>query len=408
MNYANRKSPLTTMRALYDESAAEGTVVPVAGEIERDVLGCMMTAAPAVPQVIEILGTPELNEMPFYFDANRTIYQAIITIDKRGEPIDLRTVSNELGRKLDEVGGLAYLMQLTAEVVTTANVEAHARILVEHHAARQYVLKCDYMKLKMLMSGPGAVAAMLSEADHQMASISDLFARTKTVRHIGDWSKESLERIDRIATHGGGLTGLRTGLRDLDNLTNGFQRQQVDVVAARPGMGKTALTLNFAYSATEWLRNDETGELEQPNTWCLYFSLEMSALQLWLRLVCAIAKVDMGKVDRAQLANDEWVRIIHAVETLKKLRIYVDDTPGLTFEEIRAKTRKLQQQLDPGKKMHGEVIIDYMGLVALPPGMKRWEGVGDNSDALLKLAKECDITVIPCVQLSREIGRAHV
>ena len=392
--FRNAKTYLKTFSELFDKLSPGGLLPPQAIELEQSVLGAMMIDKTSVNRVVEIIGDRSLDDSPFYRDAHTMIYRAVVSLDARGEAVDLLTITNQLrlDGKLDEVGGPSYLVELTTQVVTTANVESHARIIVEKYIARELIRTCEEMKLRAF-AGEEDTFELLDEAESALFRLSETRHR-KSFYSMKSLAFDTMKMLDKITGQHSGITGVPSGLNDLDALTSGWQKSDLIIVAARPSQGKTALSLTFARNAamTEQQKENRTG--------VAYFSLEMGAMQLVLRLLCAEAKVDMQRARKGQMNDEEWRRISLAIGKLSEAPIFIDDTPAITPLEIRAKCRRLKSQENIGL-----VIIDYLQLMS--GGGRHMESrereISTISRSLKALAKELDIPVIALSQLNRGV-----
>jgi replicative DNA helicase len=297
--FRSAKTYLNSFADLFDKLAVNGLVPPQSVDVERSILGAMMIDKTSVSKVIEIIGDRTLEDSPFYREQHTHIYRAIIALDDISEPIDLLSVTNKLRQdgKLEACGGSAYLVELTSEVITTANVEAHARIILEKHVAREIIRTCEEIKLRAFM-GEEDTFDLLDQAEAALFRLSESKHR-KSFQHMKGLAFEAVEALEKIHGQATGITGVTSGLRDLDNLTSGWQKSDLIILAARPSQGKTALSLTFARNAAMMPEKDK-------RTGVAYFSLEMGAMQLVLRLLCAEAKVDMQRARKGQLNDEEW------------------------------------------------------------------------------------------------------
>lgn len=390
--FRTAKTYLNSFAELFDKLAVNGLVPPQSQEVERSVLGAMMIDKTAVSRVIEIIGDRTVEDSPFYREHHTHIYRAILALDERSEPVDLLSVTNQLRQdgKLDHVGGPAYLVELTSEVITTANVETHAKIITEKYVARELIRTCEEIKLRAFM-GEDDTFTLLDQAEGALFKLSES-RQKKGFQHMKPLAFEAIEQLDKIHGLGTGITGVASGLRDLDSLTSGWQKSDLIIVAARPSQGKTALSLTFARNAAIVPEKDK-------KTGVAYFSLEMGAMQLVLRLLCAEAKVDMQRARKGQLNDEEWRKISMAIGKLSEAPIYIDDTAAITPLEVRAKCRRLKAQENIGL-----IVIDYLQLMGSSRHMdSREREISTISRSLKALAKELNIPVIALSQLNRSV-----
>ncbi len=368
-------------------ASSAGRVPPQASEVEQSVLGAMLIEREAIPRAIEVL-SPDA----FYLGKHEKIYHAVRSLFDRGNPVDLITLSDELKRRgeLEAVGGPYYLTELTAKVASAANVEYHARIIAEKALLR---------KMIETMTGligeaydPGADAFdLLDRTESDILSISDNQLRD-SASALSDVVKGTLEQLERIHGREGGITGVPSGFSRLDDLTSGWQRSDLIIVAARPSMGKTAFCLACALNAAT--------HPEYP-TGAAIFSLEMGAQQLAQRMLTSQARVDAQKARTGRMNDQDWQRLARAAGTLSHANIFIDDTPGLSILELRAKCRRLKVEHDIGL-----VIVDYLQLMHGTTNTRqsnREQEIAQISRSLKALAKELDVPVIALSQLNRAV-----
>ena len=390
--YRNSRNYLKSFSELYEKLSPVGLVPPQAVQFEQSLLGAMMIDKSSANKALEVLGDRGHDNSPFYRDIHTSIYRAMITLDNRNEPIDLLTVTNQLrfDGKIDEVGGPSYLVELTTQVVTTVNIESHARVILEKHIAREMIRICEEIKLRAF-TGEFDTFNLLDEAEGLLFELSETRHR-RSFRGMKQLAFDTMKMLDKIKGQHNGLTGVTTGLADLDNLTSGWQKSDLIVLAARPSQGKTALALNFARMTA--LNPDPA--LRAP---VAIFSLEMGAMQLVLRLLCAEAKVDMQRARTGRMDDEEWRRMSYAIGGLSDAPIFIDDTPAITPLEIRAKCRRLKAQHNIGL-----VIIDYLQLMSGGHNMEsREREISMISRSMKALAKELDIPVMALSQLNRGV-----
>jgi replicative DNA helicase len=379
------RSRRAELREMRDPS---GRIPPQAVSIEQSVLGAMLIEREAIPRVIEIL-----REDTFYTSRHQKIYTAMLSLFERGNPVDLITLTEELKRRgeLEEAGGAYYLTEVTTKVATAANVEYHARIIAEKSLLR---------KMIETMTGligqaydPGADAFdLLDTAESEVFRISESQLR-RAASSMNEVLKDTLARLEAIHGREGGITGVPSGFTRLDDMTGGWQPSDLIIIAARPSMGKTALSLALA-------RNSALHP-EQPVP-VAYFSLEMSAQQLAQRLLTSEARVDAQAARTGRLHDDDWPRLARAAGRLSAAPIFIDDTPGLSVLELRAKCRRLKAEHNIGL-----VIVDYLQLMHGSNNnnrnSNREQEIAQISRSLKSLAKELNVPVIALSQLSRAV-----
>ena len=351
-------------------------------DAEQAVLGSMLTDKDAVNAAIETL-----KEDAFYREDNRAIYQAIINLYSKSEPIDIITLKDELESmdKFEQVGGYEYLASLPDKVPTTANVQKYIKI-VEEKAILRKLIKTANEIIELGYDPAEDVEDIMDNAEKKIFDIMQS-KNQKGYTPIKDVLVESFTKLEELYNRKQHITGVPTGFVELDYKTAGLHGSELILVAARPAMGKTAFALNIATNAA--LRG---------NAPVAIFSLEMSKDQLVNRILCSEAMVDSNKVRTGKLEEDDWVKLAGAIGPLSESEIYIDDTPGISVMEIRTKCRKLKME-----KNIGLVVIDYLQLVqgSNKRQASREQEISEISRSLKILAKEINVPVIALSQLSR-------
>ena len=319
-----------------------GKVQPQSLDLEEAVLGAMMMEQTAVNSVIDVL-KPE----SFYRDAHRRIYSAIVALFHESEPVDILTVTETLRKAgdLQQVGGAQAVAQLTLRVASTANIEAHARIIAQKYIQRELIRVSNLITQKAFEETTD-VLDLLDEAESQLFEVAQGNIR-RSYESMSSIMRQALEDIDNARNQEGGVSGVATGFVDLDQITGGFQKSDMIVLAARPGMGKTAFVLTMARNITV-----------EYNTPVAVFSLEMSAVQLVQRLISAETEISSDKFRKGSLAPHEYTQLHERIGKLSDAPLYIDDTPALSIFELRAKCRRLKSTA--GIEM---VVIDYLQLM---------------------------------------------
>lgn len=384
---ATSRLPLKTRGFLSaDLSTQLGKLPPQAIEIEEAILGALMLEKDALTTVIDILKPGN-----FYKEANKTIYEAIVTLFNNSEPIDLLTVANQLKKegKLELVGGPYYITQLTSRVNSAANIEFHARIVTERSIKRDLIRISSEIQKDAYEDTTDAFKLL----DHTAQEIFEVtesnirknYADMKTLMY------QAMKELEARKDHKDGLTGVPSGFTALDRLTSGWQNSDLIIIAARPGMGKTAFVVSAMRNAA--VDFDHAVAI---------FSLEMSSVQLVNRLISAEAELESEKIKKGNLADYEWKQLVHKTDRLSKAKIFIDDTPALSILELRAKCRRLKAQHDVKV-----IIIDYLQLMSgessKTGGGNREQEIASISRALKGIAKELNIPVIALSQLSRAV-----
>lgn len=353
-------------------------------EAEQAVLGAIFLEEQAL-----ITASERLKPEDFYRTAHQRIFQVMLDLGGKREPVDLVTVTAELQNHnwLDDVGGVNYLSDLANAVPTAANIEYYSKIVEEKALLRRLIRVATNIAAEGYTSGED-VEAILEEAEKTILEVSQQKATSNFVE-IKDVLIETYEKIEMLNNHKGEITGLPTGFTELDRMTAGFQRSDLIIVAARPSVGKTAFALNIAQNVAK-----KTGEN------VAIFSLEMGAQQLVQRMLCAEGNIDAQKIRTGNLDPGDWEKLTMAMGSLAKTGIYIDDTPGIKVNEIRAKSRRLKQE-----KGLGMIVIDYLQLIqgSGRRGENRQQEVSEISRTLKGIARELEVPVIALSQLSRSV-----
>lgn len=353
-------------------------------EAEQAVIGSMITDKDAV-----IAAAESLKEDAFYRDDNRAIYEAILNLYNKAEPVDIITLKDELEsmNKFEQVGGYEYLASLPEKVPTTANVQKYIKI-VEEKAILRNLIKTANEIISLGYSPTEDVEDIMDSAEKKIFDIMQS-KNQKGYTSIKDALVESFSKLEELYNRKQHITGVPTGFGDLDYKTAGLHGSELILVAARPAMGKTAFALNIATNAA--LRG---------NVPVAVFSLEMSKDQLVNRILCSEAMVDSNKIRTGKVEEGDWVKLAGAIGPLSESEIYIDDTPGISIMEIRTKCRKLKME-----KNIGLIVIDYLQLIqgnSKRAGSREQE-ISEISRSLKILAKELDVPVIALSQLSRAV-----
>ncbi|MDI3316832.1 MAG: replicative DNA helicase [Bacillota bacterium] len=358
-------------------------VPPQAIEAEQQVLGALLLDHDALVRIAVVL-TPQ----DFYKEAHRLIYEAMLSLFDRGQPVDVITLTDELGRKgqLERVGGVPYLASLASSVATAANVDYHARIVQEKSMLRQLLTAVSEISASVFHSGE-EVETLLDQAENRIFQVSQR-RQSRSYEPLRDVLIKTFEEIEQLYTHRGEVIGVPSGFPDLDRLTSGWHPSELIIVAARPSQGKTALSLNMA--ATAAVRHKVPVAI---------FSLEMSKEQLAQRLLCAEAQVPSVRLRTGTLNDDDWPKLSRALGRLSEAPIYIDDTPNISVLELRAKARRLKAERNIGM-----VVVDYLQLMrAQGRAESRQQEISEISRSLKSLARELSVPVVALSQLSRAV-----
>jgi replicative DNA helicase len=365
-----------------DLDAASFKLPPQNIEAEQSILGGILIENDAINTVVEFLEAGD-----FYREAHQKIFQCMITLSEKNEPLDLITLTNELKKtkELESIGGASYLASLVESVPTAANIAYYAKIVKEKSILRKLISTATEIVTQSYHEGKD-LEDFLDDAEQAIFRISE--HRVKPAFYpIKEIVKESFKVIERLYEKKELITGIPSGFKDLDRKTAGFQNADLIIVAGRPSMGKTALCLNIAQHASI------TSKIPTA-----MFSLEMSKEQLAIRMLCSEARVDSSRLRSGFLSESDWPKLTMAAGALSDAPIFIDDTPAISVLELRAKARRLKA--DRGL---GLVIVDYLQLMRGRSGMERREQeISEISRSLKALAKELDIPVLAISQLSRK------
>ncbi|MGV4528845.1 replicative DNA helicase [Ornithobacterium rhinotracheale] len=358
---------------------------PQAVELEEAVLGAMMISKKGLNESIEIL-----EEEFFYRPQHQHIFAAIFTLFNNAEPIDIFTVSEQLKKdgKFDSVGGDLYLISLTEKITSSAHIEHHARIIQEKYVQRK-LIEISSQIIENAYDDTADIFKLLDQTETEIFKVTEGVLNSE----YKDAKSLVMEAVAQIEKRKGqqGLSGVPTGFREVDELTSGLNPSDLIILAARPGMGKTAFVLSMA-------RNMAV----QHKVPVAVFSLEMPSVQLITRLIVGETGLDNDKIKKGTLSADEWNHLYAKVKTLENAPLFIDDTPGLNIFDLRAKCRRLVAQHDVKV-----VIIDYLQLMTSKnsTGGNREQEISTISRGLKAIAKELNVPVIALSQLSREVEK---
>jgi replicative DNA helicase len=369
------------MTTVYETRTGGLSAPPHSAEAEESVLGAVLLSADAANIALE-----KLHPEDFYIPAHQSIFEAITSLFDGNQPIDAVTVSEALRRidALDRSGGPAYLAQLLDTVPTASNIEHYAGI-VEEHALRRRLQRVGGDVTQLATRMDDDIANVLDRAEQSVFAVSE--------RRVGDGLAPidpllgpAIERAEELNRRGSEITGLPTGFRDLDRKLAGLHASNLLIVAGRPGMGKSALALNIAQNAAV---NDMPVAI---------FTLEMSREEVVARMLCASGRIDSQRLRSGQLGESDFTKLSNAASILYKKPIYVDDSPGLTVTEIRAKCRRMKRR--PGLSL---VVVDYLQLMQGSGQENRQQEIAAISRSLKNLARELDVPIMALSQLNRSM-----
>lgn len=363
-------------------------IPPQATEVEDAVLGAMLIENEAATIALQLLAAED-----FYKPANRMVFEAILELHQRDNPLDLLTVESLLRDKgvLDQVGGASALADLTRSVSSSANIDYHSRILQEKALKRNLILNCNEI-IRNSYDAASEAFDVLDDAEQRIFTLSNIKNRS-SIRLVGDAVKETLSYLEDLRGKKSGITGVATGL-EVDRLTAGWQKGDLVIIAARPSMGKTAFMLTAARNAA--LHPDPEMRAN-----VAVFSLEMSHRSLVQRLLTMEARVDAQAARTGRMGDEDFNRMIEAAGRLYSAPIYIDDTPAISLMELRSKCRRLKSEHDIGL-----IIVDYLQLMTVSlqtRNSNREQEIAAISRGLKSLAKDLDVPVIALAQLSRAV-----
>ncbi|WP_419162085.1 replicative DNA helicase [Candidatus Palauibacter sp.] len=362
--------------------AIEARRTPWSEEAELSVLGAMLIDGDAVAVALE-----HVDDAAFYREGNRRIFRAMVRLYGRGDVIDAVTLADELktAGELDAVGGMAYVAQLVDAVPTAANISYHCRILRDKSVLRRLISSATEIIQDAYEAPAGEVDETLDRAEQRIFEIAQAEERGSFIR-IKEVLRSTMDRIDELTRNPGSITGVASGFSELDRMTAGFQPADLIVLAGRPSMGKTALALNIAQHTAI----DEDVPVA-------IFSLEMSRDSLVQRMLCAESKVDSSRVRTGRLSTDDFTRLARGAGHLNTAPIWIDDSPGISPIELRAKVRRLHAEVGLGL-----VVLDYLQLMSGGGRAEnRQQEISAISRSLKGIAKEVGVPLLALSQLSR-------
>ena len=360
-------------------------VLPHNVEAEQSVLGSMFLSKYAAQKCVE-----NLNSELFYIDSHSKIFNVLSNFVEKRIPIDPTTVTAELDKQkiLSQVGGVEYLTEIINSVPTAANVDEYIKI-VENCAIKRRLIAESTEITNSVYNSTDDLGEILDNAEKKILSVVKTRKGTE-FRTIQDVLYKTQQDLETLSQNKGEITGLATGFYDFDRITSGLHPNELIIIAARPAMGKTAFALNLAINVAS--NSDKAVAV---------FNMEMGAEQLALRMLASVGQINQGKLRTGKLEHSDWKRVNEAISRLAETNLYIDDTPGMTIGELRAKCRRLASS-DKGLSL---VVIDYLQLISGGGkyGANRQQEVSDISRALKTMAMELEIPVIALAQLSRSV-----
>ena len=356
-------------------------------EAEKALIGSVFWSYGALQKACE-----EVDKDMFYLDSHAKIFEVILELYQNKKPVDINTLTTELVNKkiINTVGGVEYLNEITDSVATGANIEYYINTVVEKYTLRRMIEVATNI-IKVSNDPETDVSLVVEQAEKNILNVGK-FRRTTEFRKVQDVLTKAQEDLETLSKNKGRITGLTTGLIDLDNLTEGLKPTQLVIIAARPAVGKTAFALNIACAAAKATKKN-----------IAVFSLEMPAEQLVMRMISSLGQIDNKKLQTGRLENEDWKRVNEAISQLSDTNIFFHDAGGITASEVKAKCRRLTTQGDG----LGLVIIDYLQLIdsSNKYSGSRQQEVSEISRSLKTMALELEVPVIALSQLSRSVEK---
>lgn len=362
--------------------------LPHSIEAEQAVLGGLMLAGEKSFDQIASL----VRQEDFFRPEHRIIYAALARLAEEQQPFDAITVSDDLDsrRELDKAGGASYISELANNTPGTVNIESYARIVRERATLRQLIEAADLLRQRSFNPEGADPKELLSEAEKRLIDIAESGPKNDALLDANNLLKAAIDQINFLYESDSDITGVSTGFDDLDGKTSGWQKSDLIIVAARPSMGKTAFALNMVEHALF--------HTEDP---VLVFSLEMPAQALMMRMLASVGRIELKKLRDGSLSDEDWDKLSRAATRLKDKKLFIDDTPGLTPTEMRARTRRLAREQD---KTPSLIMVDYLQLMRVPGNSdNRVQEISEISRSLKQLAREFECPVIALSQLNRGV-----
>lgn len=365
---------------------AEKNLLPHSIEAEQAVLGGLMLDNKRLDAVLEVI-----SEVDFYREDHRQIFKMMQILQENAQPLDVITLSEELHRhdQLERVGGLAYLVEMANNTPSAANIVAYARIVRERSTLRQLIAAAQ--EISKSSYNPSGLDSddLLQLAEKRVAEIAEDRPKEGGLVGVNDLLKATVQRIDELFRSGSDITGVPSGIADLDQRTSGWQPGELIILAARPSMGKTALALNFVESA-----------MFSQNRPVLVFSMEMPSAAMIMRMMSSVGRIDQGRMRNGKLTEEDWPKLSSAVAKMKDKLLFIDDTPGLSPQELRARVRRIAREHgNPGM-----IMVDYLQLMQIAGSSEgRTQEISEISRSLKAIAKEFDCPLIALSQLNRGV-----
>ena len=359
---------------------------PYSTEAEQSVLGGVLLDNTAIDSVMSIVTSED-----FYHPGHRIIFEAIVSLMSNSRVSDPLTLGEFLEghEKAELTGGLGYFLELVESVPSVANICAYAEIVKEKSIQRQLIATSQIIATSAYNPGGKPVRTLLEEAERSIFKIAENSPNEGGLLGVREVLEKAVHRIDELFHAGDSITGVATGFKDLDQMTSGMQKSDMVIVAARPSMGKTTFAMNLVENA-----------LDKINECVLVFSLEMSAEQLMMRMLSSLGRINQSNVRSGRLNETDWPKILSAVERLKDKQLYIDDTAGISPQEMRSRARRLIREQGP----LGLIVIDYLQLMQIPGYREgRTNEISEISRSLKGMAKEFNVPVVALSQLNRSL-----
>lgn len=386
-DYLSHSSEAPFPEAEHDRDLARIKMQPHSIEAEQSVLGGLLLASDAWDAVAETVSASD-----FYRPDHRLIFRQIAKLADDAEPVDVITVADKLSAngELDAAGGLAYLAELASNTPSASNIRAYAQVVRERASLRKLIEAAQEIAESGFNPEGRNSEELIDEAERLIMQIAEQGPKAGGPREVNPLLQSALERIDELFHSDGDITGLTTGFTDLDGMTSGLQPSDLVIVAGRPSMGKTSFAMNLVENAV----------LKQSKP-ILVFSMEMPAEQLIIRMLSSVGKIDQTRIRNGKLEEDDWSKLGRAVNKLKDVPLYIDDTPALTPTELRSRARRVARE--NGGEL-GMIMIDYLQLMQVAGSSEgRTAEISEISRNLKAIAKEFTCPVVALSQLNRSL-----
>lgn len=361
---------------------------PYSIEAERSVIGGLMLDPQAWDSVSEIL-----IDMDFYRPEHRQIFSVMTKLVDDSEPVDVVTIGERLDKRgeLDDIGGMAYLIEVADATPSSANIVNYATIVKERSLLRRLIATTNEISSRAFQPEGLTATEVLDEAERKIFQIAEGDKKQGAPRIASDILNATVDKIDELYHQEGAITGLSTGFTDLDDMTSGLQASDLVIVAGRPSMGKTTFAMNLVENATM------ISDLP-----VIVFSLEMPSEQLMMRMLSSLGRIDQTRMRSGQLVSEDWDKLMSAVKMLKDRKLFIDDSPGISPTEMRSRIRRIAREHGGGKV--ALVMVDYLQLMQIPGYSEgRTNEISEISRSLKAIAKEMECPMVALSQLNRSL-----